>query len=142
MTIVNLVTLFLMGDALPNILFPIMDTARYVSIADFFENMESAVMAIWVIGAFIKVSMFYYATVLGTAQCLNLTCYQPLIWPIGFLIVLFSFWGIPSFAELGAITLIAIPAILAWSFCFWPGCLLLYAIVRGKRSKAKEVPSG
>ena len=142
MTIVNLVTLFLMGDALPNILFPIMDTARYVSIADFFENVESAVMAIWVIGAFIKVSMFYYAAVLGTAQCLNLTSYQPLIWPIGFLIGLFSVWGIPSSAELGAITLIAIPAILAWSFCFWPGCLLLYAIVRGKRSKAKEVQSG
>ncbi|EJL44113.1 GerAB/ArcD/ProY family transporter [Brevibacillus agri] len=142
MTIANLVTLFLMGDALGNILFPIMDTAKYVNVADFFENMESAVMAIWVIGAFVKVSMFYYATVLGTAQWLNLTTYQPLILPSGVLTVIFSFWGIPSFSMLGDVTTFAIPALLTLFFCFIPAGLLVWAIMRGKRSKTEEAESG
>ncbi|MGN7470577.1 GerAB/ArcD/ProY family transporter [Brevibacillus sp. SAFN-007a] len=142
MTIVNVVTLFLMGDVLGNILFPIMDTARYVNVAGFFENMESAVMAIWVIGAFVKVSVFYYATVLGTAQWLRLSSYQPLILPIGILIVLFSFWGIPSFPQMGEVTAITIPVLQSLFFCFIPAGLLVWAIVRGKRSKTEEAESG
>src|SRR5690606_18598848 len=109
--IVNMVTLFLMGDALDNVLFPIMDTARYVNVADFFENMDSAVMAVWVIGVYVKVSMFYYATVLGTAQWLNLTSYQPLILPVGMLILLFCFWGVPSVYIVKEAAAVAIPAL-------------------------------
>ena len=50
-----------------------MQVAEYINIADFFEHVESVVMAIWVVGAFIKISAFYYAAALGTAQWLNLS---------------------------------------------------------------------
>lgn len=141
MVIVNMVTLFLMGDALGKVLFPIMDTARYVNVADFFENMDSAVMAVWVIGVYVKVSMFYYATVLGTAQWLNLTSYQPLILPIGMLILLFCFWGVPSIYIVKEAEAVAIPALLVLFFCFIPAGLLIWAIVRGKRKSTEEAES-
>jgi hypothetical protein len=56
-----------------------MSAARYISITDFLQNLESIIMAIWVAGTFIKISVLYYALVLGTAQWLNLSDYRPLI---------------------------------------------------------------
>ena len=51
-------------------------------------------MAIWIVGAFVKISVFYYVAVLGTAQWLNLSDYRSIVWSIGILIVAFSFWSI------------------------------------------------
>ena len=39
-------------------------------------------MAIWIVGAFVKIAVFYYAAVLGTAQRLKLSDYRTLIWPL------------------------------------------------------------
>ncbi|MGG1661072.1 GerAB/ArcD/ProY family transporter [Brevibacillus sp. NRS-1366] len=142
MIVVNLVIYFLMGDATSRILFPVMDTARYVSIADFFENLESGVMAIWVIGAFVKVSLFYYATVLGAAQSLNLSSYRPLVIPVGFLTVLFSFWGLPTFAAVGDLSLFVIPMSLVVFFCLVPAVLLLISTKKKSSSASKGVRSG
>jgi len=47
-----------------------------------------------------KVAVFYYALVLGTAQWLNLEDYRPIIFPMGFLILLFAVWSAPSLMEL------------------------------------------
>ena len=140
--VVNLVTFFLMGDATARILFPIMDTARYISIGDFFENLESGVMAIWVIGAFVKVSLFYYATVLGAAQSLKLTSYRPLVIPVGFLIVIFSFWGLPTYSTIGELTLVVIPVLLLLFFCLIPAVLLLISAMKKNSSSSKGVGSG
>src|SRR5690606_37840336 len=60
------------------------------------ENLEAGVMAVWIFGAFVKITVFFYAVVLGTAQWLSLSDYKPVVFPIGVLIVLLSFWGIPN----------------------------------------------
>ncbi|WP_410720278.1 GerAB/ArcD/ProY family transporter [Brevibacillus sp. SIMBA_076] len=142
MIMVNLVTYFLMGDATGRILFPVMDTARYISIADFFENLESGVMAIWVIGAFVKVSMFYYATVLGAAQWLNLTTYRPIVLPIGLLTVIFSFWGLPNLAVVGNLHLFVIPVLLVSFCCLIPVILLVITAIKKSNTAYKGVGSG
>ncbi|GED71770.1 germination protein [Brevibacillus reuszeri] len=142
MCIVNLVTYFLMGDATGRILFPVMDTARYISVADFFENLESGVMAIWVIGAYVKVSVFYYVTVLGTAQWLKLTTYRPIVLPIGLLTVVFSFWGLPNFAVIGDLHLFTIPVVLFLFCCFFPAILLVISVWKKNNTAYKGVRSG
>jgi spore germination protein KB len=96
MVVTNLTSLFLLGNMTASINYPVMIAARYISIADFFEHLESIVMAIWVAGTFVKISMFFYVVALGTGQWLNLSDYRPLVLPIGFLLVLFSFWSAPS----------------------------------------------
>ena len=93
---VNLIVLFVLGPTTASRAYPLMLVARYISIADFFEHLESIVMAIWVVGAFVKISVFYYAATLGTAQWLNLSDYRPVVWPLGILIVGFSFWSLPN----------------------------------------------
>ena len=98
--VVNLIVLFVLGQTTASRVYPLMQVARYISIADFFEHVESVVMAIWVVGAFIKISVFYYVAALGTAQWLNLSDYRPVVWPLGILIVEFSFWSLPDTMEL------------------------------------------
>ncbi|CQR46972.1 Spore germination protein YndE [Paraliobacillus sp. PM-2] len=99
MVITNLVILFLFGRTITNYIYPLMSAARYISIADFFEHIESVVTAMWVAGQFIKTAVFYYATVLTTAQILDLSSYGPIVFPIGIFIVLISLWGWSSFSD-------------------------------------------
>ncbi|WP_309121062.1 endospore germination permease [Paenibacillus sp.] len=94
---INLMILLLFGEHVPAMVYPVLITFRYISVADFFENMESVVVAMWVMGNAVKISVFYYAAVLGTAQWLKLSDYKPIVLPIGVLIALFSFWSFPSF---------------------------------------------
>jgi len=141
MIIANLVTLFMMGDVSALLLFPIVDIARYVSVADFFENLQSGVMAIWVVGVYIKVTLFYYASVQSAAQWLQLSSYRVVTLPIGWLTVLFSYWGLPDFSSLSAWNEFSIPLYLSLSFVVIPGCLLLVSVMTKKWGSAKGVDS-
>ena len=96
LVVVNLIVLFVLGSTTSSKVYPLMNVSRYVSFGEFFEHLESAVMAIWVVGAFVKISVFFYAAALSTAQWLNLSDYRPVVWPIGIFIVEFAFWSFPS----------------------------------------------
>lgn len=98
--IINIGTLFVFGGIVPMLTYPVMSAARYISIADFLEHLESVVMALWVASAFLKISAYFYALVLGTSQWLNISNYRVLVFPLGLLLVLFSFWSVPNLQEL------------------------------------------
>lgn len=142
MIIVSMITFMLLGDFLPVTVYPFMDIANYISIADFFESLESAVMAIWVIGVFVKVSVFYYALSIGTTHLLELTSMRPVILPLGLLIVLFSYWGIPDIATEFDLGKAAIPGGLFLFNLIIPSILLLIAWLRRGYGISKGVNSG
>lgn len=97
---VSLVILSLFGQLMGDYLFPVIVAARYISIADFVEHVEAIIMAIWVLGAFMKISLFYYVTVLETAQWFKLSDYRPLVFPLGLLLVIFCRWIFPNLQQL------------------------------------------
>ncbi|TYP79061.1 GerAB/ArcD/ProY family transporter [Paenibacillus methanolicus] len=99
MSISNLATLFIVGNMTPFFMFPFMVLGRYISLADFFEHLESLVMAFWIFSLFLRIVLTYYAMAIGTAQWLKLSDYKPIVFPIGGLIIIFSLWT-RSFAEL------------------------------------------
>ena len=70
--------------------FPTLFLARQVSIADLIERVEPFIMLIWVFGGFVKVGVFYYCSVLATAQWLNLKEYKSLVLPTGMLLTVLS----------------------------------------------------
>ncbi|MHB1043165.1 MAG: GerAB/ArcD/ProY family transporter [Eubacteriales bacterium] len=70
--------------------FSTFNAVRVVSIANFLERLESVIMAGWVLGGFVKVGVFYYAAVLGSAQWLELKDYRPLVAPVGVILVALS----------------------------------------------------
>jgi spore germination protein KB len=100
LSFINIAVLFVLGGITAHFVYPVASAVRYISIADFLEHLEAIVAALWVAGVFLKVSVFYYALVLGTAQWLNLSDYRPIIFPMGFLLLLFAVWSAPNLMEL------------------------------------------
>lgn len=137
LVMVNLIVLFVLGSTTVTRVYPLMQIARYISLFDFFEHLESVVMAIWIVGAFVKICLFYYVSALGTAQWLNLSDFRPVVWPIGVLILEFSLWSIPNTMTLGrylegifTLQIVLINTII-------PLFLLVVAVIR-KRIKGEE----
>ncbi len=97
---VNFITLSLFGNLTSTFTYPFMNAVRYISIAEFLQHLESVVMAIWVAGTFVKISVFYYAIVLGAAQWLGLSDYRPIVFPIGFLLVMMNIWSAENLQQL------------------------------------------
>lgn len=96
-----LISIFLLVSVLeallifgPNVtsamIFPTYNAVRTVSIANFLERLESIIIVAWVIGGIVKVSIFYYAAALGSAQWLGLNDYKPLVLPLGVILVALS----------------------------------------------------
>ncbi|MCJ8008315.1 endospore germination permease [Lederbergia wuyishanensis] len=139
LVLVNLTVLFVLGVATASKVYPLMNVGRYISYADFFENLESVIMAVWIVGAFIKISVAYYAVVIGTAQWLNLSDYKLIIWPIAILIVEFSFWSLPSSMRnfMIAITVYAPYSIFMQTVL--PFFLLLIALFRKRKKKKTKI---
>ncbi|WP_243291621.1 endospore germination permease [Bacillus sp. FJAT-47783] len=129
----NLSIYFVYGQTVAQNLFPLMNASRYVSVADFFENLESVLMAVWILGSFVKISMFYYASVLTTAQWLQLSNYQPIIFPVGILIFECSFWGFPNLMEVSDFDIKATPYYLPVMLTIIPLLLLIVALLQKKR---------
>lgn len=100
MVFINLGNLFLFGGIISNLYFPVFEAARFISIGDFFEHIESVVLAVWVLGGFVQLSAFFYMLVLGISQWLALPSYKEFVLPVGFLIILFSIWAVPSFEDM------------------------------------------
>lgn len=137
MVITNFASLFLFGELTSNLVYPVMKAARYISYADFFEHLESLVMAIWVGGTFVKISMFYYAVVTGAGTWLKLSDYRPLTLPIGFLMVLFSTWLAPSLQDLVHFFDTISPFYFMTFQILIPVLLLLIALVKKRISPSK-----
>lgn len=136
LVLVCLMVLFVLGDTTATKIYPLLTAGRYFSYADFFENLDSVIMAIWIVGAFIKISMFYFAVVAGFSQLLNLTDYKILIWPIGILIVEFSFWAIPSSMVFNRYENTALPFYAGFVQTILPLLILGMAFIRKKVKKS------
>lgn len=80
---VTAVTIAVLGGLTEYLTFPIFSLARYAHLVMFLERLEAMILVMWVAGVTVKVSCFYYATVLGTAQLFSLHDYRPIVLPIG-----------------------------------------------------------
>jgi spore germination protein KB len=136
--VVNLTVLFVLGSTTSTKLYPLMNASRYISFADFFEHVESVAMAVWIVGAFVKISVFYYVSALGTAQWLNLSDYRPVVWPIGILIVIFSLWSLPSSVDVSRNDINVFPLQGMLMQTIIPLLLLVIAVVRKRNRKGTE----
>jgi len=135
MVYINIVSLLLFGESVTTYTYPVFTAFRYISVATFFEHLESVVIIIWVMGVFIKLSVFYYVLVLGMAQWLCLSNYRPLVFPIGFLMTLFGIWAAPNMQELSRFIETIIPFLESSIFTLLPMLLLFIAIIQRKWKK-------
>lgn len=132
MVITNIAVLLLFGDITVGFTYPLMIATRYIALADFIEHLEAFLMAIWLLGMFVKICVYYYLLVHIAAEWLGLSDYRLIVPPLGLLVTVFSVWVTPNlqvmaqfFATSGAIYLWVVKGAL-------PMLLLGVALVRQK----------
>ncbi len=119
------------GPIIDNMIYPVLSTTRVVNIAQFIERPEPLIMAIWITGGLLKISIFYYVIVLGCAQWLTLKDYRPLVLPVGVILVALSSIVARNILELVHFIAYVWPpyALLTFEFGI-PLTLLVIALVR------------
>jgi len=127
----NLMTLFVLGNTAGDFLYPVMNAVRYTSIADFLEHVEVIVMAFWVVGAFLKIAVFFYAVVVALAQWTGMSEYKPLVFPAGFMLFFASIWAARDIMELGRF----VGAVNAFYIVFTETIVLLLLLLIAKWRK-------
>lgn len=130
------------GTAVPHLTFPTFSLVRQVSVGNFLERIESLMVAIWVIGMFGKITLFYYAAVLGSAQLLNLKDYRPLVFPLGVLLAALSIHVAGNAQELVGYIIEGFPPFAYIFEYIIPTVLLAVAWARGLKSTGRKGTAG
>lgn len=141
MIFVNLITLFLLGPDISNKIHPILIAFRYIKLGNLFENMEALLLAMWIVGNFIKIGVFYYAAVFSFGQLFNLSDYRFVVFPLGIFSVVFSMWGLPNFTKLGSYLKNAAPFEITVILMLIPLLLLIVAVLRKRKVPSKVDPT-
>ncbi|MBO8169579.1 MAG: endospore germination permease [Thermoanaerobacteraceae bacterium] len=111
---------------------------RLINIGEILTRLEIIVVGNFLAMGFLKISVLYYGTVLGTAQLLNLRSYLPLVLPIGILMVILSILQFESTIENIHFAFDIYPYyVIPFQFGI-PLFSLIVAVVRGLPKKAKE----
>ncbi|UPK41332.1 GerAB/ArcD/ProY family transporter [Paenibacillus pabuli] len=92
----GLVSVFLFGEYASTLNYPFVEVVRYIGLGDFFQHIDALLLAVWLPGTFIELTTYLYAAVTGMAEWTGLKDYRALAFPLGFLALVVSFWGISS----------------------------------------------
>ncbi|MCH7320475.1 endospore germination permease [Solibacillus sp. MA9] len=71
-------------------IYPSYELTKKISIGNFIQRIEGLMASLWVITLYFKTTLYFYASVLGMAQILNLKDYRPLTLPLGMIAVVLS----------------------------------------------------
>ncbi|MCL7748569.1 GerAB/ArcD/ProY family transporter [Halalkalibacter alkaliphilus] len=132
LVIVNLMVLFILGPTTPSKIYPVINASRYVRVADFFDNLEAVSVTLWIIGAFVKISVFYYAATISTTHVFNLKDFRLIIWPLSIFMMIFGIWDIKSTMEYNEYINKVVPFYSPLMFTLLPLLILMIAKVRNK----------
>ncbi|MBU8916858.1 spore germination protein [Bacillus sp. FJAT-29953] len=119
--------------------FPLLTTIGKIQLANFIERLDVFFMLYLVIGGFFKITIFYYAAVIGAADLFKLKSHQKLNFPIGFVILLASLMIASNFAEHIEEGLNVVTIYLSWPFqIIIPLFLLVIAFFRNRKKQPKQ----
>ncbi|NOU97272.1 GerAB/ArcD/ProY family transporter [Paenibacillus sp. LMG 31456] len=141
LTYVNLIVLLLLGPDSEYKIYPVLVAFRSIRVGSFIENLESLLLAMWVVGNFIKIGGFYYMASLSFGQCFQLSDYRPTVFPLGLLIAIISLWDLPSFPALAELHRYVTPFELPTILTLIPLLLLMLAVLRKRRATAGGDPT-
>ncbi|NOU74909.1 GerAB/ArcD/ProY family transporter [Paenibacillus sp. LMG 31458] len=141
MVYVNLITLFLLGPDIGNKIHPILIAFRYIKLGNLFENMEVLLLALWIVGNFVKIGVFYYSAVFSFGQLFRLSDYRFVVFPLGLFSIVFSMWGLPNFSKLNSYLKNAAPFEITVIMTLIPLLLLIVAVLRKRKVPSKADPT-
>lgn len=114
--------------------FPLLNTISKIQLANFIERLDVFFMLYLMIGGFFKITLFFYAAVIGATDIFGIKDHKKLTIPIGLIILFASMTIASNFAEHIKEGLIIVPIILHWPFqIIFPFFLLIIAFFRNRK---------
>lgn len=143
-TITTVVNIASLGPALfARANFPLLTTVGKIQLANFIERLDVLFMLYLVIGGFFKVTIFFYAAAIGTADIFKFDHHNRVTYPIGFIILFASVTVAANYAEHIKEGLQLVPIYLHWPLqIFIPTMLLVIAFIKNKLTKGKMNSAG
>lgn len=133
---VNFFVITIMGPVAANQFYPVYSIVRSISLLEFFENFEIIVTSSWVLGNFVKISIFLYVASLALAQLVRVSDYRVIVFPLSMLVLYFSYWNLPNLVVLVDYMTRIQPFYLISVQTVFPFFLLTIALIRKKRSES------
>ncbi|WML46999.1 GerAB/ArcD/ProY family transporter [Neobacillus sp. PS3-34] len=135
-TIINITSLG--TDLIIRSPFPLLSTIAKIELMNFIERLDVFFMLYLVIGGFFKITLYFYAAVVGATDLFNLKNQSKLSFPIGFIILFSSITIASNYAEHIKEGLNIVPIYLHWPFqIVIPMMLLIIAFFRNRKKKQK-----
>jgi spore germination protein KB len=113
--------------------YPTLSAVRYISIFGFVERIDALVIAGWIGGGFIKLSIFYYSAAITTAELFELDTYRPVVFPLGLVISFLAPLLFANVAEMEKLLVDYLPPYYLSMEILLPSLLLIIAKIRGVR---------
>lgn len=121
--------------------YPLLATVGKIQLAQFIERLDVLFMLYLMIAGFIKVAIFYYAAVIGTADLFNFKDYRKLTLPIGTIVLFAAMVMAQNYMEHIKEGLDVVPILLHWPLqIIIPVLLLVIAYLRKKISQKQSMP--
>ncbi len=119
--------------------FPLLATVGKIKLANFIERLDVLFMLYLVIGGFFKITLFFYAAVVGAADIFKFSHPKKLSFPLGALILFASITISSNYAEHLKEGLEIVPIYLHWPFqIIIPTLLLMIAFFRNRKKKTNS----
>ncbi|MFP7733310.1 GerAB/ArcD/ProY family transporter [Priestia aryabhattai] len=100
LTITMLINISVLGvDLTARSQFPLLSTVQSIQVADFLERLDVFFMLALVIGGFSKISVLFYASIIGTANLFKIKSPSQLSYPIGLIVLFMSLTISSNFQE-------------------------------------------
>ncbi|MBD3920763.1 endospore germination permease [Paenibacillus sp. PR3] len=130
-------TIGIMGSALGAFTYPFMVITRYTQAFEFLAHLDSLVMLFWVLDVFLRACLTYYCVVIGFAHFLGLKDHNPLIFPVGLLIMCFTYWSFPNTIVFASSAPLIAVSYNIFNFIY-PLILLAAAKLRGFKAQSSD----
>ncbi|WP_088043244.1 endospore germination permease [Bacillus sp. EAC] len=121
--------------------YPLLVGVSYINIANFVQRLDSFIVIFMICGGFIKITIFFYCAVSGTAEIFNIRKTNDLIYPIGVIILICSILVARNQIESIKERIEIIPYILHIPLqIIIPICLLIIALIQRKFKEKLPLP--
>lgn len=136
-TITTVVNIAVLGvDLVTRSTFPLLGTISKIELANFIERLDVFFVLYSMVGGFFKISLYYYAAVIGITDIFNLKNHRKITFPLGLIILIASVTIASNYAEHIDEGEKIVPYYLHWPFqIIIPIILLIIAFFRNMRQK-------
>ncbi|MDO7906431.1 GerAB/ArcD/ProY family transporter [Paenibacillus sp. JX-17] len=131
-TVMNIATLGY--NIVEGSVFPLLTTIGKVQVSEFIQRLDVLVLMTLMIGAFFKISLFYCAALLAASDIFRIP-YKKLLFPMGFIVLIWSFIMAESFVkhlQFGKLAILYVHPLFVYLF---PFLLLIAGLLRRRRER-------